>query len=37
VPEAAADDVITALRRSTIKGRKATVRRERDAANRRSG
>jgi ATP-dependent RNA helicase DeaD len=37
VPEAAANDVITALRRSTIKGRKATVRRERDAANRRSG
>jgi ATP-dependent RNA helicase DeaD len=37
VPEAAANDVIAALRRSTIKGRKATVRRERDAANRRSG
>ncbi|MDN3353706.1 DEAD/DEAH box helicase [Actinomadura sp. DC4] len=35
VPEAAADDVINALRRSTIKGRKATVRRERDAANKR--
>jgi ATP-dependent RNA helicase DeaD len=37
VPEAAANDVITALRRSTIKGRKATVRRERDTANRRPG
>jgi ATP-dependent RNA helicase DeaD len=37
VPESAADEVITALRRSTIKGRKATVRRERDTANRRSG
>jgi ATP-dependent RNA helicase DeaD len=35
VPEAAADDVIRALRRSTIKGRKATVRRERDAATKR--
>ncbi|MDP9396344.1 MAG: DbpA RNA binding domain-containing protein, partial [Actinomycetota bacterium] len=30
VPRAAADDVIAALRSSTIKGRKATVRRERD-------
>ncbi len=29
VPERAADDVITALRRTTLKGRKATVRRER--------
>jgi ATP-dependent RNA helicase DeaD len=29
VPEAAADDVIAALRRTTIKGRKATVRRDR--------
>jgi ATP-dependent RNA helicase DeaD len=29
VPEAAADDVIAALRRSTIKGRKATIRRDR--------
>jgi ATP-dependent RNA helicase DeaD len=29
VPESAADEIITALRRSTIKGRKATVRRER--------
>jgi ATP-dependent RNA helicase DeaD len=29
VPESAADEVITALRRTTIKGRKATVRRER--------
>jgi ATP-dependent RNA helicase DeaD len=36
VPESAADEVIRALRRSTIKGRKATVRRERDTANRRS-
>jgi ATP-dependent RNA helicase DeaD len=35
VPESAADDVISALRRSTIQGRKATVRRERDTANRR--
>lgn len=32
VPESAAADVITALRRTTIKGRKATVRRERDRA-----
>jgi ATP-dependent RNA helicase DeaD len=32
VPESAADEVIAALRRSTIKGRKATVRRERDGA-----
>ncbi|HEX8628225.1 MAG TPA: DEAD/DEAH box helicase [Catenuloplanes sp.] len=31
VPESAADEVIAALRRSTIKGRKATVRRERGA------
>ncbi|NED99711.1 DEAD/DEAH box helicase [Phytoactinopolyspora halotolerans] len=31
VPESAADDVIAALRRTTIKGRKITVRRERDA------
>ncbi|HZN71356.1 MAG TPA: DEAD/DEAH box helicase [Micromonosporaceae bacterium] len=30
VPESAADNVIAALRRSTIKGKKATVRRERD-------
>ncbi|MCW2948705.1 MAG: ATP-independent helicase [Actinoallomurus sp.] len=37
VPESAADEVIRALRRSTIKGRKATVRRERDTANKRSG
>jgi ATP-dependent RNA helicase DeaD len=29
VPEAAADEVIAALRRTTIKGRKATVRRDR--------
>jgi ATP-dependent RNA helicase DeaD len=31
VPEAAVDEVIAAMKRSTIKGRKATVRRERDA------
>jgi ATP-dependent RNA helicase DeaD len=30
VPESAVDEVIAALRRTTIKGRKATVRRERD-------
>jgi ATP-dependent RNA helicase DeaD len=30
VPEAAASKIIAALRRSTIKGRKPTVRRERD-------
>jgi ATP-dependent RNA helicase DeaD len=29
VPESAADEVVTALRASTIKGRKPTVRRER--------
>ena len=29
VPEAAADEVVTALRGSTVKGRKPTVRRER--------
>jgi ATP-dependent RNA helicase DeaD len=34
VPESAADEVVAALRRSTIKGKKATVRRERDAARR---
>jgi ATP-dependent RNA helicase DeaD len=32
IPESAAEDVIRALRRTTIKGRKPTVRRERDAA-----
>jgi ATP-dependent RNA helicase DeaD len=32
VPESAANDVISALRGSTIKGKKATVRRERDQA-----
>ena len=32
VPESAADDVITALRQSSIKGRRATVRRERHPA-----
>ena len=32
VPESAAGEVIAALRGSTIKGRKATIRRERDAA-----
>jgi ATP-dependent RNA helicase DeaD len=35
VPESAADQVIKALRRTTIKGRKATVRRERNPAGRR--
>ncbi|GAA0360852.1 DEAD/DEAH box helicase [Actinoallomurus spadix] len=35
IPEGAADDVIKALRRTTIKGRKPTVRRERDAGPRR--
>jgi ATP-dependent RNA helicase DeaD len=36
VPESAVDEVITALRRSTIKGKKATVRRERDTPPRRA-
>ena len=36
VPEAAADEVIAALRQSTIKGKKATVRRERDAPRKRA-
>ncbi len=36
VPESAADEVIKALRRSSIKGRKATVRRERDATSKRT-
>ncbi len=36
VPESAADEVISALRRSTIKGKKATVRRERDRPSRRA-
>ncbi len=35
VPDSAADHVIKALRRSTIKGRKATVRRERDTPGKR--
>ncbi|QSB15421.1 DEAD/DEAH box helicase [Natronosporangium hydrolyticum] len=35
VPADAADEVISALRRSTIKGKRATVRREREAARRR--
>jgi len=35
VPESAADQVIKALRRTTIKGRKVTIRRERDAGSRR--
>lgn len=35
VPESAADKVISALRRSTIKGRKPTVRRDLDPAGRR--
>jgi ATP-dependent RNA helicase DeaD len=34
VPESAADEVIAALKRSTIKGRKANVRRERDSTSR---
>jgi ATP-dependent RNA helicase DeaD len=34
VPESAADQVIAALRGSTIKGRKATVRRERHPSGR---
>ncbi|MBP2326886.1 ATP-dependent RNA helicase DeaD [Kibdelosporangium banguiense] len=34
VPEAAADEVIAALRRATIKGKKPTVRRERDSPTR---
>ncbi len=34
VPESAADEVIAAMRRSTIKGKKATVRRERDTPRR---
>jgi ATP-dependent RNA helicase DeaD len=37
VPEAAADDVVRALRGSTIKGKKATVRRERFDARRPGG
>ncbi|HEX4812587.1 MAG TPA: DEAD/DEAH box helicase [Nonomuraea sp.] len=36
VPETAADAVISALRRTTIKGRRPTVRRERDPRGRRS-
>jgi ATP-dependent RNA helicase DeaD len=36
VPQSAADEVITALRHSTIKGKKATVRRERDTPSSRS-
>jgi ATP-dependent RNA helicase DeaD len=36
VPQSAADEVITSLRHSTIKGRKATVRRERDRPTDRS-
>jgi ATP-dependent RNA helicase DeaD len=35
VPQAAADEVIDALRRATIKGRRPTVRRERDTRTRR--
>ena len=35
VPQAAADEVIDALRRATIKGRRPTVRRERDTRSRR--
>jgi ATP-dependent RNA helicase DeaD len=37
VPECAADEVIAALRRTTIKGTKPTVRRERDTATRTAG
>ncbi|HET9138511.1 DEAD/DEAH box helicase [Actinophytocola sp.] len=37
VPESAVDEVIAALRRTTIKGRKPTVRRERDKPNRGAG
>jgi ATP-dependent RNA helicase DeaD len=37
VPESAVDEVIAALRRSTIKGRKPTVRRERDTPNKATG
>ena len=37
VPECAVDEVIAALRRTTIKGTKPTVRRERDAATRTTG
>ncbi|WP_433443518.1 DEAD/DEAH box helicase [Nonomuraea sp. CA-141351] len=36
VPQAAADEVIAALRRTTIKGRRPTVRRERDTRGRRT-
>ncbi|MQA24586.1 MAG: hypothetical protein GEU94_03760, partial [Micromonosporaceae bacterium] len=35
VPEDAADEVIAALRRTTVKGKKATVRRERDQRDQR--
>jgi ATP-dependent RNA helicase DeaD len=37
VPESAAGEVISALRRTTIKGKKPTVRRERDPASRADG
>ena len=37
VPESAVDEVIAALRRTTIKGKKPTVRRERDPAYRADG
>ncbi|HSL08006.1 MAG TPA: DEAD/DEAH box helicase [Pseudonocardiaceae bacterium] len=37
VPESAAGEVIAALRRTTIKGKKPTVRRERDPASRANG
>jgi ATP-dependent RNA helicase DeaD len=37
VPESAADEVIAALRHTTIKGRKPAVRRERDTASRATG
>lgn len=37
IPEAAAGEVIAALRRTTIKGKKPTVRRERDQARKSDG
>jgi ATP-dependent RNA helicase DeaD len=36
VPQDAADEVIEAMRRSSIKGKRATVRRERDAPPKRT-
>lgn len=37
LPESAVDEVIAALRRTTIKGKKPTVRRERDPSSRADG